>query len=213
MLDDYLPNKRPQSRKHPRQARSRMTVEDILEAAAQLLVAEERSALTTIRVAERAGVSVGTLYQYFSDLDAIVAKLVEVHLDREREAMEAVLREAPATHLPELIDQLVDAFIGVFAEHPELSGALYGEIRRAPWRPELEELGQATTSAIAHVLQERSNEVRPADPSLAAFVIVNAIDALAQRAAAQRPKDVEAGTVAQEAKRLARRYLLLDPKA
>lgn len=213
MLDDYLPNKRPQPRKRPLQSRSRMTVADIMEAAAQLLVAEGREALTTTRIAERAGVSVGTLYQYFADLDTLVAKLVEQHLEREREAMETVLQDGLSTPLPQLLDQLIDAFTGVFAEHPELSGALYSEIRRASWRPELDELGQDTTRVVAHLLQQRSDEMRVSDPSLAAFVLVNAVDALVQRAAAQRPEDVRSGAVAQEAKAMARRYLLADPNS
>ena len=213
MLDDYLPPKRPQPRKQPRQSRSLMTVEDILEAAAQLLVAEGRDALTTTRVAERAGVSVGTLYQYFADLDTLLAKLVEQHLQRERDAMTAALHAGSSMPLPQLLDRLVDAFTGVFAEHPELSGALYSEIRRASWRPELDELGQDTTHVIAHLLHQRADEVRVSDPSLAAFVLVNAIDALVQRAAAQRPEDVRSGAVAREAKQTARRYLLVDPTA
>lgn len=213
MLEDYLPNRRPSPRKHPRQTRSQMTVEDILEATAQLLVEEGREALTTTRVAERAGVSVGTLYQYFSDLDELMGKLVEVHLARERDALEAVLQDASSLSTAQLVDRLVDAFTGVFAKHPELSAALYDEIRRAPWGPVLNELGEDTASVVAQLLQERASELSPPDPALAAFVLVNSIDALVQRAAAQRPEDLRSGTVAREAKRMARRYLLSDPDA
>jgi len=59
-------------RRRPRQARSRATYDSILEAAAQVLARDGAAALTTNRVAERAGVSIGTLYQYFPDKAAIV---------------------------------------------------------------------------------------------------------------------------------------------
>jgi AcrR family transcriptional regulator len=212
MLDDYLPPNRPRPRKRPRQSRSQMTVEDIMEAAAQLLVADERDALTTTRVAERAGVSVGTLYQYFSDLEELLAKLVEVHLARERDALEAVLQDAPSLSTAELVDRLVDAFTGVFAMHPKLSAALYDELRRASWGPTLDESGRDTASVVAQELQDRAGEIAPSDPALAAFVLVSSIDALVQRAAAQRPEELQSGAVAREAKQMARRYLLADPE-
>jgi AcrR family transcriptional regulator len=211
MFDDYLPDNRPRPRKRPRQSRSEMTVEDIMEAAAQLLVEGERDALTTTRVAERAGVSVGTLYQYFSDLEELLATLIEVHLARERDAMEAVLQEAPSLSTADLVDRLVDAFTGVFAMHPTLSAALYDELRRAPWGPTIEELGRDTASVVARELKNRADEISPADPALAAFVLVSSIDSLVQRAAAQRPAQLQSGTVAREAKRMARRYLLAGP--
>jgi AcrR family transcriptional regulator len=213
MLDDYLPDNRPRPRKRPHQARSHLTVEDIMEAAAHLLVEEEREALTTTRVAERAGVSVGTLYQYFSDLEELVAKLVEVHLTRERDAMEAVLRDASSLSTAQLVNRLVDAFTSVFAIHPELSAALYDELRRASWGPTLDELGQDTASVVARELQNRADEIAPSDPALAAFVLVSSIDSLVQRAAAQRPEELQSGIVAREAKQMARRYLLAGPDA
>lgn len=64
-------------RRRPRQARSRATYDSILEAAAQVLEREGAAGLNTNRVAERAGVSVGTLYQYFPDKDAILLAVAE----------------------------------------------------------------------------------------------------------------------------------------
>jgi AcrR family transcriptional regulator len=60
-------------RRRPRQARSRATCEAIVEAASQILERHGPAALTTTRVAERAGVSIGTLYQYFAGKEAILA--------------------------------------------------------------------------------------------------------------------------------------------
>lgn len=69
-------------RRKPRQARSRVTYDSILEAAMQLLARDGAGRLTTNRVAERAGVSIGTLYQYFPDKAAILLAAARRELTR-----------------------------------------------------------------------------------------------------------------------------------
>ncbi|MBL7494763.1 TetR/AcrR family transcriptional regulator [Frankia sp. CNm7] len=102
-------------RKRPAQDRSRLTVEAILEAGAQLLAARGYSATTTNHVAERAGVSIGSLYQYFPNKDALVVALAEQHLDQVEEALRAACARwraagpAPATWAAEFVQTLVDA--------------------------------------------------------------------------------------------------------
>ncbi len=72
-------------RKNPRQARATATIEAIIEAAAQILRKEGEEALTTAKIAERAGVSIGSIYQYFPNKDAILLALIR----KEREAIAA----------------------------------------------------------------------------------------------------------------------------
>jgi len=82
-------------RKSPSQARSAWTVDMILRAAAQVLEARGEDALTTKTVAERAGVSIGTLYQYFPNRDAILMALAEGEVQRIRERMRALFDRHP----------------------------------------------------------------------------------------------------------------------
>ena len=82
-------------RKTPSQARSAWTVDLILQAAAQVLEARGEDALTTKTVAERAGVSIGTLYQYFPNRDAILMALAEGEVQRIRERMRALFDRHP----------------------------------------------------------------------------------------------------------------------
>jgi len=82
------------TRRSPRQVRSVQTVEAIFEAAAQVLEAEGLAALSTNRVAERAGTSIGTLYQYFPNRDAILIAMARRELARDRVAMERAVAEA-----------------------------------------------------------------------------------------------------------------------
>jgi AcrR family transcriptional regulator len=96
-------------RKQPRQSRAKATLEAIHEAALQVLRDVGYDRLTTTRVAERAGVSVGTLYQYYTDKDALTRALVVGYLERAERAMKAVLEED--TDLQTLARHFVRRFI------------------------------------------------------------------------------------------------------
>src|ERR1019366_7406067 len=85
-------------RKTPVQARSTVTVEAIAEATIQVLLSHGTDRLTTTKVAERAGVSVGTLYQYFPNKQSLLFALLEDHLDKVSAAVEDAC--ARARHLP-----------------------------------------------------------------------------------------------------------------
>ena len=85
------------SRRKPRQARAQATVEAILEATFQLLETDGLTNLTTNHIAERAGVSIGTLYQYFSDREAILYALSKRQSDDVRKMITALVMEAPET--------------------------------------------------------------------------------------------------------------------
>ncbi|WDS35106.1 TetR/AcrR family transcriptional regulator [Pseudoxanthomonas sp.] len=115
-----------QARKQPLQSRSRATVEAIREASIQVLIAHGLAGTTTTRVAERAGVSVGSLYQYYRNRSTMLAALLEWHLDTVASAVEdAGARKRGAT-LDETADALIEAFVAAKLEHADISLALYG---------------------------------------------------------------------------------------
>ena len=216
MPSDDRSDDRPRPRKRPQQARSRLTVEAVVEAAAQVLVADGYDALTTTRVAERAGVSIGTLYQYFPDKDDLVAALVEGHLAAEEAALAAAFADLEAAGgsaevpLADAIDRLVGAFVSVFAEAPERSSALYAQVPYVKWQSGVLGVARRTTEAVTTLLQAHAADLRRPDATLAAFVVVHAVDTLTQRAVTERPADVASGVVTAEAVDLVRRYLLVD---
>jgi AcrR family transcriptional regulator len=111
-------------RKSPRQRRSTATVDTILEAAARILEANGLDALTTNAVAERAGVSIGSLYQYFPGKAAILAELIR----RQRADLLAGIDEAasrkPDGSLEESIRALVDAAVAHQLHRARLARAL-----------------------------------------------------------------------------------------
>ena len=123
-------------RKSPRQDRSRETMAAILEGAARVLAERGYWKATTNEVADRAGVSVGTLYEYFPNKDALVAALLEDHLGSTRAMLDAIADNV----LPRLAEFPVDALTKMFvdavtAQHerdPALHQVLFEQVPLAP---------------------------------------------------------------------------------
>ncbi|KAA2314675.1 TetR/AcrR family transcriptional regulator [Pseudooceanicola sediminis] len=116
------------ARKTPMQSRSRVTVDAIFEATIQVLLRDGMGALTTTRVAERAGVSVGTMYQYFPNKQALVYALNERYLDTLAGRIEAVCARMQGAPLAKMAEALVDAYWAAKTERAEVTRALYRSV-------------------------------------------------------------------------------------
>lgn len=112
-------------RKTPVQARSTLTVEAISEATIQVLLTHGTDRLTTTRVAERAGVSVGTLYQYYPNKQSLLFAVLEDHLDNVAEAVEIACDRARGKPLEQMIKEVVEAFVDAKMRRTDISTALY----------------------------------------------------------------------------------------
>lgn len=112
-------------RKTPTQARSTVTVKAISEATIQVLLSHGVERLTTTRVAERAGVSVGTLYQYYPNKRSLIFAVLENHLNNVAEKVEAASESARHKPLAEMIQEMVEAFVDAKMERADISVALY----------------------------------------------------------------------------------------
>ncbi|WP_328404157.1 TetR/AcrR family transcriptional regulator [Streptomyces sp. NBC_00390] len=105
-------------RRQPVQARSRETVERILDAAAVLLEDGGVEAVTTRAIAERAGITAPSLYRFFADREQILDALMEQHLERLRASLsEDEAGWSPAS-LAELVGRELDSFVAYFQAHP-----------------------------------------------------------------------------------------------
>ena len=170
-------------RKKPLQRRAQETVEIILEAAAQVFGEAGYDEGTTNRIAERAGVSIGSLYQYFPNKNALLVALVEREVDAGIERMERWLeeaREAPAP-LPELLRTFVAALVELHRANPELHRLLFEE---ASHPPELHDCVLRLEGTLAHGWEEilsRHPEVAVEDPDTAAHFLVQTAEALTHR--------------------------------
>ncbi len=145
----------PRPRKLPVQARSRATFEAILEAATRILQAGGHSAITTNLVAETAGISVGSLYQYFPSKEAILSELVT----RMRLSMSERLADASliAQDLPlrQAIPLLMEAAVHQYATEPRLTAALEEVEARLPRSPEVRAGRRKVRDALVACLDRR----------------------------------------------------------
>lgn len=98
-------------RREPKQQRSQRTVEDVLEAVQLVVKRHGTQAITTNRIAEAAGISVGSLYQYFPDKRAIFAALHDQHVDDVRQVMEQTMAACVSAPLEEFARQLVQGLV------------------------------------------------------------------------------------------------------
>jgi AcrR family transcriptional regulator len=112
-------------RKTPSQARSAFTVEMIFDATIQVLLDVGIGRLTTTRVADRAGVSVGTLYQYFPNKDSLLAAVLQRHLSAVAASVDAAGAHAKGRSVSEIVNAIAGAFFTSKFASPETSRALY----------------------------------------------------------------------------------------
>ncbi len=115
-------------RKRPRQARAAVTLDAIFEATIQVLISDGPRRLTTTRVAERAGVSVGTMYQYFPHKQALFYALNERYLDLVAEKVEATCRALRGAEAEAMVEALVTTYWQAKTERAEVTQALYRSV-------------------------------------------------------------------------------------
>jgi AcrR family transcriptional regulator len=140
-------------RKTPIQARSAVTVEAIFEATIQVLLSHGAERLTTTRIAERAGVSVGTLYQYYPNKQSLLFAVLEHHLDSVAARVEAACEGACHKPLAEMIKEMVEAFVDAKMERADISVALY-RVSAAVGGPALiKRISQRSRKAVEAMLQ------------------------------------------------------------
>jgi AcrR family transcriptional regulator len=150
-------------RKTPVQARSAVTVQAISEATIQVLLSHGVERFTTTRVAERAGVSVGTLYQYYPNKRSLLFAVLENHLDKVAARVEAACESARHKPLAEMIKEMVEAFVDAKLERADISVALY-RISTEVGGPALaKRVGQRSRKAIEAMLETATDTQSPPD--------------------------------------------------
>lgn len=112
-------------RKRPQQRRSRVTIDTIFEATIQVLLSNGLDRITTIQIADRAGVSVGSLYQYFPNKNALLAAIVRRHVGQVADATIAACNSAHRKTIGDMCAIMMDAFVDAKTRRPEVSRALY----------------------------------------------------------------------------------------
>jgi len=191
-------------RKTARQQRSRATVDALLEATADILIRHGYARLTTNRIAERAGVNIASLYQYFPGKEALVAELRRRHGAEQRRAVRRVLSERRGRGFKATLRALVSTGIAAHAVSPALHRV---------FTEELPPLNYGDISAIdPQVFDEfrrflETATVNVPDIELAQWMVATVSGAVLHRATVERPQDLASGAIGEELVTLLSRYL------
>jgi AcrR family transcriptional regulator len=181
-------------RKLPAQARSVATLDAICEAAIQVLLAVGTEKLTTTRVAERAGVSVGSLYQYFPNKQSLLSTVLQRHLVKVVEAVEDALGQLQGATLAEIASGLVNSFFQAKLRDRDASAALYAVSAHVGGEAVVKELTLRSQKAVADTLNTASDG-HIADVRLASLVVCGCLIAPVQQVLASGMKEARATKV------------------
>lgn len=195
-----MPRAKLSPRKMPTQERSRATVDALVQATADILARDGYAKLTTNRIAERAGVNVASLYQFFPSKAALVAEVSRRHVKEQREAARKVLETRTFDSLEELIRVLVGMGFAAHAVNPKLHHALTEELpaRRA-------RKADPEAALLLEVFRRFRADVP--DPELALWLIDTVSHAVIHRAVVERPESLSQGLLQEELVTLLLRYV------
>ena len=196
-------------RKKPRQQRSQDTVECILDATARVLCSTGYDRASTNRVAMAAGVSVGSLYQYFPSKEALVAALVERHVEQMTSLVKGKLAEVSTAPLEVAVRTMIDAMFDAHAVDPRLHKVLIEQVPRIGKLERVVGVEREVEALVAVFLAARRGEIRRSNLEASAFVLCNVVEAVTHAAVLAELKDPHRGEVAAELTDMCLRYLQL----
>ena len=138
--------------------------------------------MTTTRVAERAGVSVGSLYQYFSSKDALLQALLERKLGSIAAALERAARESAGLPLQPRVRRLMQALLAVKAENAELGAELARQAPRLEKQGSMQKMTASARALVRALLEAHEHEIACDDIELASFMVVHAVSGVVDAA-------------------------------
>lgn len=174
-------------RKLASQERSRQTVEVLLEATARVLIKEGYDRASTNRIAQVAGVSIGSLYQYFPSKEALVAAVIDRHTQEISQVVFNTMIKAAARPLEVATREFVAVGIDAHRVNPKLHGVLAEQIPRIGRLENIEANQREGYALVRGYLEAHRAEIDVADLDLAAFVCVTVVEALTHAAVLRRP--------------------------
>ncbi len=179
---------RTSPRKVATQERAQATVDAILRATAHILVADGYDRASTNRIAARAGVSIGSLYQYFPNKEALVAALMEQHMETMASVVRGILPRIGALPFEDAVEEAVRAMVAAHAVDPKLHKVLVEQIPRIGKLERSDVLEREMANLIRSYLEARRDEIGVRDLDLATFVVYGIVESLTHAAVLRRPE-------------------------
>jgi AcrR family transcriptional regulator len=208
--------RRPQTspRKSASQRRSRATVDTLIEATARILIKEGYDRASTNKIAATAGVSIGSLYQYFPSKEALVEAVIERHGQELSQVARGAFLKIAGLPIEAAAREAVEAGIAAHRVNPKLHRVLDEQVPRRGRDEKADAVLHGARLFFRDYLAAHSQEIAVADPDLAAFILVTTVEALTHSAVLHRPEvlaDGKAGAFVEEVTRLIVRYLQGSP--
>jgi AcrR family transcriptional regulator len=194
-------------RKAPRQSRSQATVTAILDATARILVERGFAAASTNAVAERAGVSVGSLYQYFPNKEALVSALRARHGEQMMAVIQRALTKAMDATVADALAGLIEATVEAHGVDADLHRVLEEHLGSMAVDALHDEYTDVMEDRIVALLARHRDEITAPDLKLAAFMLMHAAHGLIHAVVRQRPKGVSLKNATQEIVAMMTAYL------
>jgi AcrR family transcriptional regulator len=198
-------------RKSASQERSRATVDTLLAATARVLVKEGYDRASTNKIADAAGVSIGSLYQYFPTKEALVAAVIRRHMGEMMDVLRTSLVRVAAMPLADAARELVRVFIEAHRIEPKLHRVLVEQIPRVGSLEEIESLDREAHGLVRAYLAAHATEVKVRDLDMAAFLCVTCVEALTHMTVLRRPQLLADDGFIEEVATLVVRYLRGGP--
>ena len=174
-------------RKSASQKRSQATVETLLDATARVLTREGYDRASTNRIAATAGVSVGSLYQYFPNKEALVAALVARHNREMLQLLRDALKEVASLDLATAMRELARATVDAHLVDSALHRIFAEQVPRMGQLAEIEALQRETFLLVRAYLEERRNEISVRDLDSATSICVTTVEALTHEFVIRKP--------------------------
>jgi AcrR family transcriptional regulator len=159
-------------RRSPQQQRSRLKLRRVLDAAEELLTSEGASAFSTVRVAETAGISVGTLYRYFHDKESIVEALAVRYWSDFEDLVGAVVAANEREPLDEPMRSTMDVLATGFRAHPGFLALWFGGLRTERVRDATRNGRAAFARSVERLLASRWPQSDSAEREIVARIVV-----------------------------------------
>lgn len=194
-----MPPTNTEPRKRPRQARSRVLFDALVEATQRVLANEGVEAVTTARVAEVAGVSIGSLYQYFPSREALIAAVIDHKLEADVRELLPLIEALRHASLDEGIRGLVELTVRFYRDETPLYREMIAALATVEREAHVRRMIEGFDGVIVQVLAPHREQLRAdLDLEQSAWLLRTAMLACVREAAAHRPTAFERGWLSEQ---------------
>lgn len=200
------------TRKSPKQERAKETIQVLIKATAQFLQKHDYDSLSTNKIAEVAGVSIGTLYQYFPTKEALVVALVNQQFEEDFERIRRLLEESAIGSLAEGVALIVRATLSLFSEQTQLRLVVFEQSRRLSLTKSKQTFQQRIRTLLIENYEKHCDNKIQKPTELSTYVVTSAVVGSLMAAASEHPEYLKSAKFENEIVKLIMGYYVGGPE-